>query len=107
MGDGGHRGEQQGSGERSSCAQYTWEEVQEHNLTGDQWLVIERKVYNVSEWTKRHPGGSRVLEHYIGEDATDAFTAFHPDRRFVRKFMKPLLLGELAPSEPSQDHDKN
>lgn len=70
MGDGGHRGEQQGSGERSSCAQYTWEEVQEHNLTGDQWLVIERKVYNVSEWTKRHPGGSRVLEHYIGEDAT-------------------------------------
>ncbi|XP_047676034.1 acyl-CoA Delta-4 desaturase-like isoform X2 [Tachysurus fulvidraco] len=107
MGDGGHRGEQQGSGERGSCAQYTWEEVQKHNLTGDQWLVIERKVYNVSEWTKRHPGGSRVLEHYIGEDATDAFTAFHPDRRFVRKFMKPLLLGELAPSEPSQDHDKN
>ncbi|XP_058264237.1 fatty acid desaturase 2-like [Hemibagrus wyckioides] len=107
MGDGGHRGKQQGSGERGSCAQYTWEEVQKHNRTGDQWLVIERKVYNVSEWTKRHPGGSRVLEHYIGEDATDAFTAFHPDRRYVRKFMKPLLLGELAPSEPSQDHGKN
>ncbi|KAB5565890.1 hypothetical protein PHYPO_G00246710 [Pangasianodon hypophthalmus] len=107
MGGGGHRGEQLGSGESGSCAQYTWEEVQKHNRRGDQWLVIERKVYNVSEWTKRHPGGRRVLAHYAGEDATDAFTAFHPDQRFVRKFMKPLLLGELAPSEPSQDHGKN
>lgn len=37
----------------------------------------------------------------------DAFTAFHPDQKFVRKFLKPLLLGELAPTEPSQDRGKN
>ncbi|KAM9495397.1 fatty acid desaturase 2-like isoform 1-T1 [Clarias gariepinus] len=107
MGGGEHQGEQLGSEESDSRSQYTWEEVQKHNRTGDQWLVIERKVYNVSEWTKKHPGGHRLLEHYIGEDATDAFTAFHPDKRFVRKFMKPLLVGELAPAEPSQDHGKN
>lgn len=70
MGFGGQRGEQTGSGESSSCAQYTWEEVQKHNRRGDQWLVIERKVYNVTEWTKRHPGGQRILAHYAGEDAT-------------------------------------
>lgn len=70
MGGGEHQGKQLEAEEQGSCAQYTWEEVQKHNRTGDQWLVIERKVYNVSEWTKRHPGGSKVLEHYIGEDAT-------------------------------------
>ncbi|TSK13480.1 Fatty acid desaturase 2 [Bagarius yarrelli] len=107
MGRGGQQNGQLGSGESSSCKQYTWEEVQKHSHRGDQWLVIERKVYNVTEWTKKHPGGRRILGHYAGEDATDAFTAFHPDQRFVRKYMKALLVGELAPSEPSQDNDKN
>uniref|UniRef100_A0A8B9RK64 Cytochrome b5 heme-binding domain-containing protein n=1 Tax=Astyanax mexicanus TaxID=7994 RepID=A0A8B9RK64_ASTMX len=88
-------------------AVYTWDEVQKHNHRGDQWVVIERKVYNVSNWVNRHPGGRRVIGHYAGEDATEAFTAFHPDQKFVRKFMKPLLVGELAPSEPSQDNKKN
>ncbi|KAH0621061.1 hypothetical protein JD844_022075 [Phrynosoma platyrhinos] len=37
----------------------------------------------------------------------DAFRAFHPDITFVRKFLKPLLIGELAPGEPSQDRGKN
>ncbi|XP_033270097.1 acyl-CoA 6-desaturase isoform X1 [Orcinus orca] len=37
----------------------------------------------------------------------DVFLAFHRNLDFVRKFMKPLLIGELAPEEPSQDHSKN
>nr|XP_004553068.2 fatty acid desaturase 2 [Maylandia zebra] len=86
---------------------YTWEEVQSHNSRNDQWLVIDRKVYNITHWAKRHPGGFRVIGHYAGEDATEAFTAFHPDSKFVQKFLKPLLLGELAATEPSQDQDKN
>uniref|UniRef100_A0A8C3AAP4 acyl-CoA (8-3)-desaturase n=1 Tax=Cyclopterus lumpus TaxID=8103 RepID=A0A8C3AAP4_CYCLU len=86
---------------------YTWEEVQSHCNRNDQWLVIDRKVYNITQWAKRHPGGIRVISHYAGEDATEAFTAFHPDLKFVRKFLKPLLIGELAATEPSQDRNKN
>jgi len=37
----------------------------------------------------------------------EAFVAFHPDQKFVRKFLKPLLIGELAVTEPSQDPKKN
>uniref|UniRef100_A0A8C7HGD7 Fatty acid desaturase 2-like n=1 Tax=Oncorhynchus kisutch TaxID=8019 RepID=A0A8C7HGD7_ONCKI len=88
-------------------AVYTWEEVQRHCHRSDQWLVIDRKVYNITQWAKRHPGGIRVISHFAGEDATEAFVAFHPDPNFVRKFLKPLLIGELAPTEPSQDHGKN
>ncbi|KAG7245422.1 hypothetical protein INR49_010873 [Caranx melampygus] len=51
---------------------YTWEEVQSHSSRNDQWLVIDRKVYNISQWAKRHPGGFRVISHYAGEDATAA-----------------------------------
>uniref|UniRef100_A0AAZ3SAQ2 Cytochrome b5 heme-binding domain-containing protein n=1 Tax=Oncorhynchus tshawytscha TaxID=74940 RepID=A0AAZ3SAQ2_ONCTS len=101
MGGGGQQTESSGS------AVYTWEEVQKHCHRSDQWLVIDRKVYNITQWAKRHPGGIRVISHFAGEDATDAFVAFHPDPNFVRKFLKPLLIGELAPTEPSQDHGKN
>uniref|UniRef100_A0A4W5M1V1 Fatty acid desaturase 2 n=1 Tax=Hucho hucho TaxID=62062 RepID=A0A4W5M1V1_9TELE len=51
-------------------AVYTWEEVQRHSHRGDQWLVIDRKVYNITQWAKRHPGGIRVISHFAGEDAT-------------------------------------
>ncbi|CAB1331802.1 unnamed protein product [Coregonus sp. 'balchen'] len=94
-------------GGRGGSAVYTWEEVQRHSHRGDQWLVIDRKVYNVTQWVKRHPGGIRVISHFAGEDATEAFSAFHPDPNFVRKFLKPLLIGALAPTEPSQDQGKN
>uniref|UniRef100_A0A8K9UUL3 Fatty acid desaturase 2 n=1 Tax=Oncorhynchus mykiss TaxID=8022 RepID=A0A8K9UUL3_ONCMY len=94
-------------GGRGGSAVYTWEEVQKHCHRGDQWLVIDRKVYNITQWAKRHPGGIRVISHFAGEDATEAFVAFHPDPNFVRKFLKPLLIGELAPTEPSQDQGKN
>nr|AYG96558.1 fatty acid desaturase 2A [Pantodon buchholzi] len=100
MGGGGQQTE-------PGCAVFTWEEVQKHNLRNDKWLVINRKVYNITQWVKRHPGGQRVIGHFAGEDATDAFNAFHPEPEYVRKFLKPLLLGELAPSEPNQDRGKS
>ncbi|XP_067902277.1 acyl-CoA 6-desaturase isoform X3 [Heterodontus francisci] len=105
MGKGGEKGEEEGGCEKI-LAHYTWEEIQKHNSKTDKWLVIDRKVYNVTNWALKHPGGIRVISHYAGEDATDAFQAFHPDLIFVRKFMKPLLIGELALGEPSQDRQK-
>lgn len=52
---------------------FTWEEIRSHNGRGqsrEQWLVIDRKVYDVSKFSKHHPGGSRVISHYAGQDAT-------------------------------------
>ncbi|NXX84254.1 FADS1 desaturase, partial [Urocolius indicus] len=70
------------------------------------WLVIDRKVYDVSNFSKQHPGGRKVLSHYAGQDATDAFIAFHNDMPLVRKYLKPLLIGELAPDQPSFESNK-
>ncbi|XP_006169721.1 fatty acid desaturase 3 isoform X4 [Tupaia chinensis] len=84
-----------------------WEQIRPHDQPGDKWLVIERRVYDISRWAQRHPGGSRLIGHHGAEDATDAFHAFHQDLNFVRKFLQPLLIGELAPEEPSQDGLQN
>ncbi|XP_048216742.1 fatty acid desaturase 2-like protein FADS2B [Perognathus longimembris pacificus] len=95
------------NGHSRSLNTYTWQEIQKHNQEADQWLVINRKVYNVTKWAERHPGGHKVLNHYAGEDATDAFTAMHLDQDIVKRYLKPLLIGELAPGEPSLERNKN
>ncbi|XP_059565335.1 fatty acid desaturase 2-like protein FADS2B isoform X6 [Myotis daubentonii] len=92
---------------RKSLNLYSWQEIQRHNQKTDQWLVINRKVYDVTSWADRHPGGRRVLNHYAGEDATDVFRAMHLEIDIARLYLKPLLIGELAPGEPSQERNKN
>ncbi|XP_053924238.1 acyl-CoA (8-3)-desaturase [Cuculus canorus] len=90
---------------------FTWEEIGQRNGRGpapqERWLVIERKVYDISHFCRRHPGGSRVISHYAGQDATDPFIAFHLDKTLVKKYMSPLLIGELAPDQPSFEPSKN
>jgi len=40
-------------------------------------IIIKKKVYDVTEFTKIHPGGSKILESVMGTDATNEFTTFH------------------------------
>lgn len=49
--------------------QYTWNEIQRHSSKTDRWIVIDKRVYDITCWTK-HPGGQIVLTHYAGQDAT-------------------------------------
>lgn len=48
----------------------TWDEIRDHNKRDDNWLVISGKVYNVTNFMKRHPGGARIMSSYGGQDAT-------------------------------------
>ena len=48
----------------------TWQEVQKHSTRKDKWIVVDGEVYNVTNWSRKHPGGSRMLSHYAGQDAT-------------------------------------
>jgi len=80
----------------------TFEEVQKHNTKKDCWLVVDDLVYDVSKFIPHHPGGS-ILARYAGQDATDAFYAFHGEepgspgitalpRYLVGKLAEPIAL---------------
>lgn len=57
---------------------FTWEEIGlrsgQKNSKQEKWLVINRKVYDITEFHWRHPGGTRVISHYAGQDATVGFS---------------------------------
>ena len=56
---------------------YTLQEVAEHSSPTDCWLIIRRKVYDVSPWVRRHPGGDLLLVK-AGRDCTQLFDSYHP-----------------------------
>lgn len=53
-----------------SSAIFTWDEIRTHALPEDKWLVIDGDVYDISKWSRIHPGGKAIISHYAGQDAS-------------------------------------
>ena len=47
--------------------------VAKHNTAGDCWLIVNGKVYNVTNFIPMHNGGTETIVPYCGKDATMAF----------------------------------
>lgn len=56
----------------------TMAEVRRHDDEHDCWVVLHKKVYDVTKFISKHPGGVTVLLRVAGTDATDAFDQLHP-----------------------------
>ncbi len=51
---------------------FSIEEISTHNSPTDCWLLIDGKIYDVTNFIPGHPGGSTILEG-CGKDATELF----------------------------------
>jgi hypothetical protein len=67
-----------GPSSTSSLKVYTRAQVAEHNSAKDCWIIVGSKVYDISNFLKRHPGGSAPLR-YAGGDTTPVFNKIHPE----------------------------
>ena len=65
-----------------------------HTEVEDCWLVIEGKVYDVSQFMLKHPGGRWIILGQAGKDATAAFKkTIHSE--IALEQMYDLYLGDL------------
>ncbi|TXT13764.1 hypothetical protein VHUM_01131 [Vanrija humicola] len=62
----------------ASAAGISFEEVQKHNSRDDCWVIIDGKVYDVTEFIEIHPGGAGIIVANAGKDATKIFKPLHP-----------------------------
>ena len=42
-------------------------EVRQHNTPDDCWLVIHGNVYDLTQFHKSHPGGSKIITECAGK----------------------------------------
>ncbi|KAL6952964.1 stearoyl-CoA 9-desaturase [Sarracenia purpurea var. burkii] len=84
----------------------TLEALKSHNKQGDLWISIQGKVYDVSDWARRHPGGSLPLFSLAGQDVTDSFAAYHPAAawQYLDKFFNGHYLEDYSVTEESKDY---
>ena len=74
--------------------QVTRAELQQHNTFEDCWVIIRNKVYDISEWKDRHPGGPFVARMFAGKDATAEFGDFHS--KLAERHMALFCVGDLV-----------
>lgn len=97
---GSHAGLQRRAVRPLSAGRFTPAEVALHRQPQDCWLIVKNKVYDVTEFGNRHPGGS-VIYTYGGRDATDVFTAFHDSSTW--QLLQEYHIGELVAPEPTPE----
>eukprot|EP00521_Asterionellopsis_glacialis_P008849 CAMPEP_0195285944 /NCGR_PEP_ID=MMETSP0707-20130614/3593_1 /TAXON_ID=33640 /ORGANISM="Asterionellopsis glacialis, Strain CCMP134" /LENGTH=570 /DNA_ID=CAMNT_0040345521 /DNA_START=85 /DNA_END=1797 /DNA_ORIENTATION=+ len=78
-----------------TLTQYTMAEVAKRNSPEEAWIVIDERVYNITNFVAKHPGGDKVLWNMAGKDCTDAFANYH-SAAIYKRWLPPYLIGEVT-----------
>ncbi|MBS3066340.1 cytochrome b5 domain-containing protein [Candidatus Pacearchaeota archaeon] len=60
------------SNQTSSSSSLTLEELSKHNSEADCWVVYQNKVYDLTSWLTKHPGGVNAILPYCGTQEFEA-----------------------------------
>lgn len=70
--------------------------VAKHNSASDCWSAINGKVYNLTKWINRHPGGPQVIKNLCGTDGSAGFNGQHQGQQRPANELSGFLVGDLA-----------
>ncbi|MCJ1328108.1 hypothetical protein MMC10_004783 [Thelotrema lepadinum] len=71
-------------------------ELQQHNTDKDCWIVVHKKVYDVTTFLQEHPGGPNVILQYAGTDATAAYDEIHAPGIIVESLPEQCYRGAIS-----------
>ncbi|MCL4354401.1 hypothetical protein M1349_02915 [Patescibacteria group bacterium] len=74
-------------------------EVAKHSSSGDCWMIINNKVYNVTSYVSAHPGGTGSISAYCGKDGTSAFAGHSQN---ANNILTSYYIGDLGNSSVQQ-----
>jgi cytochrome b involved in lipid metabolism len=78
-------------------------EVERHCTPEDCWVVINGKVYDLTEFLGRHPGGPKSILAWAGKDGSEVFNHIHQEAWIQQYLLPESLLGELGLAEGVSD----
>ena len=72
----------------------TIEEVEAANTASKPWVAIRGKVYDLTNFVEKHPGGSDFLLASVGRDATAMYESIHDEKN--TKMLKWVVPDEVV-----------
>ncbi len=78
---------------------YYKSEIIKHNTAKDCWIIVFNKVYDITSFVYKHPGGSEILLSRAGEDASSFFQTRHGNMKRIQKILEQYCIGELYEEE--------
>jgi fatty acid desaturase len=83
----------------STSDKFTKKEIIKHNNRGDVWVIIRNKVYDLTEFQYKHPGGFVNIRLVAGKDATQLFESYHSMKIINSKILDRYLIGDCIDSD--------
>ena len=85
--------------ETSKKSSFSMSDLAKHNNENDCWIVIDGKVYDVTNYIESHPGG-KVMANFCGQDGSLAFATKgkknKPHKPEAYDVLKTLYIGDLS-----------
>lgn len=74
---------------------YTTEEVAKHNTEQDAWVIIDGKIYDLSHFAQKHPGGAEVILEHLGTDVSAIFNGVAKHTPQIKEHLQEHCVGVL------------
>lgn len=75
---------------------YTLAEISLHKSQTDCWTAVNEKVYDITAYVPRHPGGIKQIMQVCGKDGTFLFEDQHSGDRKPNTILASYKIGDLA-----------
>lgn len=75
---------------------FTKIDVSSHSSSDSCWAIIEGKVYDLTSWIGKHPGGDKAILSICGKDGTEAFDGKHGMDPKAKAVLPKFYLGDLV-----------
>ena len=78
----------------NEAKEITISEVAKHNSKSDCWMIIDGKVYDITNYFGQHPGRDETMMPYCGKDGTDGYETKDKPRSQDHSYAADQLLIE-------------
>lgn len=77
---------------------FTWPEIKKHAKSDDCYVVLNNIVYDLTEFSKIHPGGARMITGVAGTAGDVTFTSMHDESylRHLKRYAVGIVEKERA-----------
>lgn len=77
---------------KNKLPKFTLDEIKKHNSKNDCWIIVKKKVYDITDFINIHPIGYTPIIKKAGSDCTYDLS-FHSKN--ARKILSQYLIGKL------------